>query len=201
MKRRNIILWVCGILFVVAFVLFQIYDHRYWSGYYLEEIYYSSYDLPAVEESASAYLLDPAFAITAENLSDCIHDYFAAPSILYYTFVLSDHDETLLIQNERTVDFADAFCNVSMTQLLESYPLPLRDKIDDYYSFENAIGRIQIWEEQEDTYILFTRSNDLVQDESCFSVSGQSLVPELERIAASLKDVSEEPPKNVDTPH
>ncbi|MGI6014257.1 MAG: hypothetical protein ACOX7K_08285 [Oscillospiraceae bacterium] len=198
MAKSKKTLCICVLLGIIVtlFVIYQIHEQR--TMYEVEEFYYPSYDLPAVEESDSAYLLNPNFSINADNFSDCLHDYFAAPSILYYTFVLSDHDETLLIQNERTVDFADAFCNVSMTQLLESYPLPLRDKIDDYYSFENAIGRIQIWEEQEDTYILFTRMNDFVQDESCFSISGQSLVPQLERIATSLKDVSEEPPKNID---
>lgn len=197
MKNRKI-LYICILLGIIVtlFVIYQIHEQR--TMYEVEEFYYPSYDLPAVEESASAYLLDPAFAITAENLSDCIHDYFAAPSILYYTFVLSDHDKTLLIQNERTVDFAAAFHDVSLTQLFGSYPLPLRGKIDSYYCFENAIGVINIWEEQETTYILFTRMNDFVQDESCFSISGQSLVPQLERIATSLKDVSEEPPKNID---
>ncbi|MGI6014256.1 MAG: hypothetical protein ACOX7K_08280 [Oscillospiraceae bacterium] len=199
MKRTNIILWVCGILFVVAFVVFQIHDHRYWAGYYSkEEFYYPSNDLPTVEKSNAAYLLDPNLSINEENIVDCIDDYFSAPSILYYSFDLSGHDELLLTQNERATEFTDVFRNVSMTQLLESYPLPLKGHDN---SFENVIGRITIWEERGDTYMLFSRTNELVQDESCFCISGQTLVPELNRIAASLEDVSEEPPRNTDLPH
>ena len=47
--------------------------------------YYTLYeDLPAIKASDAAYLLDPTFVITDENLSDCIDKYFSAPVMLFF---------------------------------------------------------------------------------------------------------------------
>ena len=183
--RAILVISLCALL-VIGIV---VYDRLYSAGYFydLEEYYYTSYDLPAVEESASAYLLDYHFPITTDNLYDCLCDYFAAPSILYYQF----HYGTLLIQNEKAAEFADAFRDISFTEAD-----PLSQNLGHDYSFENAIGYMEIWEEEGVVYVRLDFNNG-----TTFCTSDLNLLTALDQIRASLKPYSEEIPENIDPPH
>lgn len=192
-KRTKIILLLCSLLVVAVLIGMVICDRLYWSGYFMDEYYdYEiDYDLAAVEVSDAAYLLAPDFTITADSFFDCVQDYFAAPSILDYSFVQWYRTRHFLMQDAHAITFADAFRDVSVTEIAE-VPAP-----EDYdYTFENAIGQIAIWEKQQTIYIHFD-----FQKNTTFCTSEQNLISELKQICTSLKAYSEEAPRNPDRPH
>ena len=192
-KRTKIILVLCALLVVAILIGIVVLDRLYWAGYFMDDYYFYEidYDLSAAEASDAAYLLDPDFTITADHFSDCIQDYFAAPSILDYSFVQWFRTRHHLMQDDHAIAFADAFRDVSVTEIAE-VPTP-----EDYdYTFENAIGRIAIWENRQTIYIHLDFQNDMT-----FCTSEQSLISELKQICTSLKEHSEEAPRNTDWPH
>ena len=176
---------LCGILFFGILIYYTSQEQE--EEFVLEEFYYPSYDLPAVEESESAYLRDYHFPITTDNLYDCLCDYFAAPSILYYHF---DHGG-LLIKNEKAAEFANAFRDISFTEAD-----PFKSHLGRDYFFENAIGYMEIWEEEGIIYVRLDFNN-----RTTFCTSDLNLLTALDQIRASLKPYSEEIPKNIDPPH
>ena len=145
-------------------------------------------DLPDVEESDAAYLLDPDFTITAENVSDCIYDYFSAPSILYYDIFFFPYDETPFINNEKTADFAAVFQDVTWEQISEEDLFI--SGIDPNFSFCNAIGVFQVTEAQGATYISFSHNYDFVNEPTFFYANGVHLLSDIIETAISLEDVS-----------
>lgn len=162
----------------------QITTHDH-SGYHEPEEDFSN-----VQESDAAYLLDPEFTVTAENFSDCMDDYFSAPSILFYHFIPLYGFENQFIQDERAANFADAFHDLTLTPLSE-------EEQDAYYAadfqFRNAIGSLDLVEEDGSFYIYFCRQNDSVHDKTAFQVDETDLIKELNRTAVSLKDIAKAP--------
>lgn len=162
-------------------------------------------DIPAVQESDSAYLLDPGFTVTIENFSDCIRDYFAAPSVLRYTFDVPQYEE-LLIKHEKVAEFSVPFDNLSLTPISsEQYYENSRmfniwtddnsAEEDMMCSFWNAIGFLHLYDHDGVTYISFSRECDLVHG-LCFSVEGEDLLPALDQIRISLKEYAKEWPSD-----
>ena len=93
--------------------------------------YYCAWDdLPAVEKSDAAYLLDPDFTVTAENFSDCIHDYFSAPAMLYFNTQASSHKLRKIKNPEKAEAFADVFQDLSITEISS----------ETYSAVEKAVG-------------------------------------------------------------
>lgn len=149
-----------------------------------DTFHFPQYDLPAVEESEVAYLLDPEFAVTEENVFDCIYDYFAAPSILYYTAVDVPYYETPFIKDKHAADFAEVFRDVPLTQIS-------REDVRNFnvdFDFCNAIGFLTLYEYQGTTYIQFSRSKEFGEADSFFKATGMDLIPELLQAAESLED-------------
>lgn len=150
-------------------------------------------DLPAIEESDAAYLLDLDFAVTNENLSDCLYDYFSAPAVLTYSFKphndFYENYEQRRIQGEKTTDFIEPFRNVSMT-LISKENLP-NDLIDFY--FKNAIEELTLYEENGTTYFYFCRPTPTIHDydEVYFCVENIDLIPALNEIGILLREYSE----------
>ena len=162
-------------------------------------------DIPAVANSDSAYLLDPSFTVTIENFSDCIRDYFAAPSVLRYTFDVPQYEE-LLIKHEKAAEFADPFDNLSLTPISSEqyyensrmFNIRTSDNSaeeDLMCYFSNAIGFLHLYEQEGITYISFKRACDIVHG-LYFSVEGEELLPALDQIRIALRDYAHEWPSD-----
>ncbi|MGI6014255.1 MAG: hypothetical protein ACOX7K_08275 [Oscillospiraceae bacterium] len=149
-------------------------------------------DLPAIEKSNAAYLLDPNFAITGGNFSDCIYDYFTVDAMLYFQNCFEETPQK--IKNAvKAKAFGEVFRNISPSPF--SGQLAEEDYQKDYtahYSFQNAIGRIAVYVhvgQITHTFIALYRDNESVQDVSYFFINGD-LTPELYRIGESLKETA-----------
>ena len=151
-------------------------------------------DLSTIKRSDAAYLLDPDFTVTAENFSDCIHDYFSAPAMLYFNTQAFSHTRRKIKNPEKAEAFADVFQDLSITEISsETYSAAEKavdENKDAYCSFSSAIGHIHLFSQQGNTYIFFSRESSGTPIMSRFCVEGD-LLPELNEIAASLEEYSE----------
>ncbi|MGI6014258.1 MAG: hypothetical protein ACOX7K_08290 [Oscillospiraceae bacterium] len=147
--------------------------------------YYIYNDLPIIKASSAAYLLAPAFTVTAENFFDCAYDYFKAPTMLYFSSEFYSSEPTWAIKNpKKAVAFADVFRNVSLTQLSEENA-PAINNCSRSYCFINVIGNFLLSEQDGITYISFLGARFCAQED---------LVSEIEALGESLKDDSFEIP-------
>ena len=144
-------------------------------------------DLPAVQESDAAYLLDPEFTVTPENFADCVEDYFSAPAVIHYYFRPLHYFESRRIKNEKAAEFAAPFRDLTLTDSGFSSFEDLPDSGVDL-DFHNAIGSINLYEHQGTTYISFPCSDTF------FCVQDVNLVFELTQIAVSLEAYAEDIP-------
>lgn len=192
--KRNTVLPVC--LFLIIALLLGGLVYYTSRKPVVAEYYDPAKDLSAVQESDAAYLLDPDFTVTAENFSDCIHDYFAAPSILYYKFFWAPDYVDRLIKDKRSVEFADAFSNLSLSPISKEE----LSGMETDFTFQNAIGFLTLYEYGGALYIEFYRNNDLVQDRVCFYAQELESITQIIQISKSLEDVSEEIPE-YEVPH
>lgn len=71
---------------VIALLFFiSVFVCAFFSGCY-HKTYDASADLPVIEESDVAYLLDDAFVLSADNFATYFNDYLLAPAVLYFDY-------------------------------------------------------------------------------------------------------------------
>lgn len=123
-------------------------------------------DIPEIENSEAAYLLDPQFRATEDNVLQCIDDFFNAPGLLYYEYTdweepadreSADFDIFLygIKKPEGKRQFAQVFDTVSIRllpdgeALLENqdhgYPEDLGE-VQERVSFQNRIAEMTVYQ-------------------------------------------------------
>lgn len=163
--------------------------------------YYAIYDdLPAIEKSDAAYLLNLDFKVTAENFADCIDDYFSVPARLLFgnSYAMMRR----MTGPKKASAFADVFHNLPWTQIAAAdYPWHAEEDNDfnrttGHYCFNNAIGDLRLYRFENATYLRFCRGSygpEFTGDETevYFRAEGDP-ISELILVGTSLQEVSVE---------
>ena len=172
-------------------------DADYYSYYYVYD------DLPAVEKSDAAYLLDLDFTVTPDNFADCMDHYFSAPAVLYFWHTSHADSYRAMNNSEKASAFGAVFRDVSFLSISqEEYPSYLNGNEDweEQYYILNGIGNLTLRLWQGETYISFYRQcRPSGSDTTYFRVEGD-LISELNSVGESLKDDSVEAP-GFEPPH
>lgn len=122
----------------------------------------SPYTLEDIQNSDAAYLLDTDFVITEENVEKVIHDYFSAPTRLFFIVYTSDDFSGNFDWQYKCDDlsvnatFAEIFHNKIIMREEQPECLILTN-INSQYFFTNTIGELTVSCSKGFTYIEFTR--------------------------------------------
>ena len=188
MKRKD---WFVLLFVITTLILLFIHSEF---GECSSEYYYNVWDedLPSIEWSAAAYLLNPYFTVTAENFSDCMEDYFSAPAMLYFRLPTQPYEHRKLKDPKKVSAFGELFHDLQPVEISsEIYHSAQEDKRS--CPFSNAIGHIMLHEYQGSTYISFSREASGTAIINYFLVENVNLIPECDQITASLEEYSDMP--------
>lgn len=162
-------------------------DADYYNYYYIYD------DLPAIEKSDAAYLLDLDFTVTPDNFADCMDHYFSAPAVLYFQHTFRTDSYRAMNNSEKASAFSAVFRDVSFLSISqEEYPSYLNgnEHWEEQFDILNAIGALQLRLWQGETYISFYRpGHPSGSDTTYFRVEGD-LISECISVTESLKDDS-----------
>ena len=95
------------LFFIIVFICV------FFSGCY-HKTYDASADLPVIEESDVAYLLDDVFILSADNFATYFNDYLSAPAALYFDY---EHSHYRCEDASAAVAFADVIADAVFVEI------------------------------------------------------------------------------------
>ncbi|MGI6014252.1 MAG: hypothetical protein ACOX7K_08260 [Oscillospiraceae bacterium] len=168
-------------------------DADYYSYYYIYD------DLPAIEKSDAAYLLDLDFTVTPDNFADCMDHYFSAPAVLYFWPTFHTDSYRAMNNSEKASAFSVVFRDVSFLSISQE-EYPDYQHYEEQYDIMNAIGTLQLRLWQGETYISFYREGNVSGYDETYSRVEGDLISAVNSVGESLKDDSVEVP-GFEPPH
>ena len=186
MNKRTLVLVIGFFVIVVALIAVGIVSHHRASNSYHD----ISLDREKIENSSIAYICDPEYVLTEENLDTFLEDDLTAPAMLYFG---RNGESTYRCNDSRG---KEKFFDVLHKGHFVLMEIPDDDTItEDFVYLNNVANRIWVWFSDEKTFLRIFNMKDYNSSHVLQFVAEGSLKDDVEKVlsevAASSKVITD----------